>query len=117
MDKFCQREWQEQILKQNAFFIFLAFSLALYSNFIGKIKYFSTSEGKKYFWTNLLPRLTAKNLSIWTNLLSSDVAKDLSIWTKILPSDVAYFIIFPYETTTKKNNRRLIELSRKSQNK
>ena len=33
------------------------------------------------------------------------------------PSDVAYFIIYPYETTTKKNIQRLIELRRKSQNK
>ena len=50
----------------------------------------------------IYPRLTAKSLF-------SDVDKS--------SSDVAYFIIFPYETTTKKNNRRLIELRRKSQNK
>ena len=46
MDTFCQRKWREQILKQNAFFIFLAFSLALCSNLIGKIRYFSMSDGK-----------------------------------------------------------------------
>ena len=48
MDTFCQRKWREQILKQNAFFIFLAFSLALCNNFIGKNRCFSTSDGKMF---------------------------------------------------------------------
>ena len=56
MDTFCQREWQEQISKQNAFFIFLVFSLALLKFHHKKIKLFleifAMSDGKKIFHMN-----------------------------------------------------------------
>ena len=56
MDTFCQREWQEQISKQNAFFIFLVFSLALFKFHHKKIKLFleifAMSDGKKNFHMN-----------------------------------------------------------------
>ena len=118
-------------IKQNAFFIFLVISLALLKFHHKKIKLFleifATSDGQKIFhmnnffvirrWTNIFPRLTEKYLFYRTNICPRLMEKYLFYSTNIFPSDVVYFIIFPYETTTKKNNRRLIELRRKSQHK
>ena len=44
VDKFFRRQWQEQLLKQNVFFIFLAFSLPSLSKFIFKYAKFYSQK-------------------------------------------------------------------------
>ena len=78
---------------------------------------FATSDGKKIVLAQFFFHVWRKKDCASTIFFPSDVEKELCHSTIFLPSDVAYFVIFPYETTTKKKIWRLIELRRKSKNK